>query len=287
MIAPRRNVAASVRARLLAGAKARGEEFSLTLQRYAAERFLYRLGCSMFAERFILKGAMLFALWKDVYRATKDVDLAGYGPSDPDSLRDAFSLICEVECPEDGVRFDPDSPRLEEILEQDEYTGWRVRILGDLDGMRLTLQVDVGFGDAVLPPAKREEYPVLLDALAPRIRAYPREAVVAEKFHALVKHDYRNSRMKDFYDLFVISSRFDFSGAMLCASLRATFEGRDDVSLPRTLPEGLTPGFFGIRKRRRCGGGIWSKTGWGRPPLISAKLESACEPFWGRWWMPW
>ncbi len=264
-----KNVAASVRARLLAGAKGRGEEFSLTLQRYAAERFLYRLGRSMFSDRFVLKGAMLFSLWKDVYRATQDVDLAGYGPDDPDSLREAFRLICEIPCPEDGVRFDPGSVRLSEILEKDEYAGWRARILGDLDGMRLTLYVDVGFGDVILPPAQVEDYPVLLDAPAPRIRAYPREAVVAEKFHALVKHGMRNSRMKDFYDLFVMASRFGFSGATLCASIRATFSTRPGSPFPEATPTGLTAEFYAT----------FEKADQWRGHLAKTRLREAPEDF--------
>lgn len=222
-----KNIAASVRARLLAGAQERKEGFTLTLQRYAAERFLYRLGASQYRERFVLKGAMLFALWgASFYRATRDVDLAGYTENDAGKLISIAQDICAVACPEDGLSFLPASVRAESIRDESEYHGFRVRLEATLEAARITVQVDIGLGDAIHPAPKDVSYPVLLDAPPPNIRAYPREAVVAEKFHAMVFHGDRNTRFKDFYDLYVLANRFPFDGTQLAASVAATFERR-------------------------------------------------------------
>lgn len=222
-----KNLAASVRARLLAGAHERKEDFNLTLQRYAAERFLYRLGASRHREHFVLKGAMLFALWgASFYRATRDVDLAGYVANDAAKLISIVQEICAVACPEDCLTFLPKSVRAESIRDEREYHGFRVRLEAMLEAARITLQVDIGLGDAIHPAPKVASYPVLLDAPSPNICAYPREAVVAEKFHAMVFHGGRNTRFKDFYDLYVLANRFPFDGTQLAASVAATFERR-------------------------------------------------------------
>jgi hypothetical protein len=223
----RKNIAASVRARLLAGAKERKEDFNLTLQRYAAERFLYRLGASQHREQFVLKGAMLFALWgASFYRATRDVDLAGYTEDDPGKVISIVQEICAVVCPEDGVTFLPRSVRAEAIRDEGEYHGFRVRLEATLEAARIALQIDIGLGDAVHPAPQDVRYPVLLDAPAPNIRAYPHEAVVAEKFHTMVLHGDRNSRFKDFYDVYVLANRFPFDGPQLAGAVAATFERR-------------------------------------------------------------
>jgi predicted nucleotidyltransferase component of viral defense system len=200
------NIPASIRARLLDGARARGDDFNLVLQRYAAERFLYRLGESRHRERFVLKGAMLFALWGgSFYRATRDLDFAGYGDSDPESFIQTTREICAMSFPGDGIEFDPDSARAEPIRDDTNYGGYRVRLEARLDTANITLQIDVGFGDAIVPPPRYEDYPVLIDMSRPRILSYPPEAVVAEKLHAIVTFGAATSRMKDFYDLFVLS----------------------------------------------------------------------------------
>jgi hypothetical protein len=222
-----KNIAASVRARLLAGAQKRKEDFNLTLQRYAAERFLYRLGASQHREQFVLKGAMLFALWgASFYRATRDVDLAGYTEDDAGKVISIVQEICTVACPEDGITFLPASVRAESIRDEGEYHGFRVRLEATLEAARITLQIDIGLGDAVNPAPQDVRYPVLLDAPAPNIRAYPQEAVVAEKFHTMVLHGERTTRFKDFYDLYVLANRFPFDGPQLAGSVAATFERR-------------------------------------------------------------
>ncbi len=244
MTKPPTNIPASIRARLLDGAKRRGEDFQLVLQRYGAERFLYRLGESDHRERFVLRGAMLFALWGgSLYRATRDLDLTGFGPNNKYSLTDAIREICQIPCALDGIEFLPDSVRAEPIRDESEYLGFRVRLEARLAGAIILLQVDVGFGNAIVPAATDEVYPVLLDGPPPRIRAYPCEAVVAEKFHAMVVLGAANTRMKDFYDLVVISVGFAFSGSTLAAAIAATFERRA-TPIPVAQPASLSPAFY-------------------------------------------
>ncbi len=193
----RKNVPASVHARLLAWAQERREDFNLTLQRYTAERFLYRLGASRHREHFVLKGAMLLALWgASLYRATRDLDLTGYTADDSRALIAIMQEICAISCPSDGVTFQPLTVQAEPIRDQSEYHGFRVKLKGLLGTARLNLQIDVGFGNAIEPPARDEEYPVLLEGPSPRIRAYGREAVVAEKLHAMVVLGAANSSLQ-------------------------------------------------------------------------------------------
>ncbi len=249
MTKPRTNIAASVRAKLLVRAQARGEEFNLVLQRYAAERFLYRLGESRHRDKFVLKGAMLFALWGgSMYRATRDLDLTGYGQDEIQWLTDAVREICMTPCPTDGLTFTPNAIQAEPIREESDYGGFRVRLDITLDGARIRLQVDVGFGNAIVPGAQDEEYPTLLNGPPPRIRAYPREAVVSEKLHAMVVLGSANTRMKDFYDLYVLSTLFSFAGDMLTQSIAATFERRK-TAIPEALPIALAPAFFAEESR--------------------------------------
>jgi len=239
------NVATSVRARLLEGARAREEDFSLVLQRYAAERFLYRLGESPHRERLVLKGAMLFAIWGgSLYRSTRDLDLTGYGDPEIEFWTRAVRDICEIPCSSDGIRFDPKTVRAEPIRDEDEYGGFRVRLEAGLAGARIRLRIDIGFGNAVFPAARDEEYPVLVEGPErPRIRAYPPEAVIAEKFHAMVVLGSVNSRMKDFYDLFVLAARFAFEGDTLARAVGATFERRS-TAVPEELPVALSAAFY-------------------------------------------
>src|SRR5438093_13566938 len=181
------DIAASVKARLLALAKAQREEFERTLVRYTGERLLYRLGVSPARERCILKGASLLTVWMpDPYRATRDVDVLSFGSPDDTAIRALVEEICSVPCSEDGLRFDPSGLVVEEIRGPEEYPGKRARFLALLGTARIHVQVDFGFGDALVAGPEEIEYPTMLNSLpAPRLRAYPREASVAEKFEAM------------------------------------------------------------------------------------------------------
>jgi len=221
------NLAASVRQRLLNLSVSRGEDPNLTLTRYALERLLYRLAHSDYNGQFILKGAMLFGLWMESnHRPTRDLDLLGFGEPSNERLTEVFERLCEVEVDPDGLNFDPQSIRVAEIREGQIYMGQRVKLVAFLSTARIPVQVDVGFGDVVTPDAEEIEYPTLLDLPAPTIRAYPPETVIAEKLQAMVALGMQNSRMRDYYDLWIISRQFSFEGAALVAAVQATFNRR-------------------------------------------------------------
>ena len=211
------DVAASIKGRLLNQAKAHREEFERTLARFAAERLLFRLGASAVRNRCILKGASLLAVWlPDPYRATRDIDVLAAGPTDAAAIRSLVEEICAVACPEDALRFDLSELVVETIRPEEEYSGKRARFRARLGNARIPVQLDIGFGDALAAEPEEIEYPTMLKALpAPRLRAYPREATVAEKFEAMVSLDTRNSRMKDFHDVWALAGAFAFHGPSL------------------------------------------------------------------------
>jgi predicted nucleotidyltransferase component of viral defense system len=224
---PPKDIGASVRARLSRLSRERGEDFQLVLTRYANERLLFRLASSRHAQRFVLKGAALFTLWTGKpHRATRDLDLLGFGEPGVDHVRGVFAEVLALDVADDGVRFDLGSLAVGLIREEQEYGGVRVELVARITNAQVRLQVDVGFGDAITPEASVVEFPPLLDFPAPRLRAYPRETVVAEKLEAMVQLGMANSRMKDFYDVAVLARDFDFDGALLARAMRATFERR-------------------------------------------------------------
>ena len=238
-----RNLAASVRQRLLNRARERREDFNYLLTRFANERLLFRLAESGHRDQFVLKGATLFELWHGaVHRATRDVDLLGSGEPAVERMQATFRELCVLAVEPDGLQFLDESVRAERIRDRQAHGGVRVRLDADLDGARIAIQVDIGFGDAVTPGVVEAEFPTLLDFPAPRLRAYPRETVVAEKFEAVVRLGIANTRMKDFYDLWVIATTFEFSGESLAPALAATFQRRG-TALPLEPPVGLRPEF--------------------------------------------
>lgn len=239
------DVAASVKARLLTKARSEQEEFERTLTRFAAERLLYRLGASTARERCILKGASLLTAWvPDPYRATRDIDVLAAGPTDDAAIRTLVEEICAVTCPEDGLRFDVSRMTLEPIRPEEEYSGRRARFLAYLGSARISVQIDFGSGDALATSPDEIAYPTILSDLpSPHVRAYPREATVAEKVEAMVKLDRRNSRMKDFHDVWALSTRFAFDGRRLRRSIAACFERRG-TPWTSELPRCLTSAFY-------------------------------------------
>ena len=239
------NVPASVRQRLLNLATQRKEDFGLLLTRYGLERFLYRLSVSRHRDSFVLKGALLLQLWTaEIYRPTRDLDLLGRGAPNLNH-RKIFSEICSQTTEEDGLTFLLDAIRVERIRDDEAYEGFRVLLEARLGKVRIPLQVDVGLGDTVVPAPQELEYPTLLEFPAPKLAAYTKESVVAEKFEALVKLGIANSRMKDFYDLRVLAQSFEFESAILATAIEATFETRR-TSLPTSLPLALRTDFYEI-----------------------------------------
>ena len=274
------NFAASVRARLLNVAKAQGVDFNQVLVRFALERILYRMTQSQHADRFLLKGALLFTLWYDMpHRATRDADLLGFGASDLASVAETFRDIATIAV-DDGIAFDPASVAVEEIRKEAGYGGVRVIIAGELAEARCKTQIDVGFGDAVTPAPVDSVYPVLLDDLpAPKLRAYPTYTVIAEKLHAIALLGITNSRLKDYFDLSVLLERETLDTDLLAQAIQATFERRG-MSVPDAVPIGLTDEFAHDSSRQSLWLAFLKKNELPPEPLpaIVDRLRSALAP---------
>jgi hypothetical protein len=281
------NVAASIRAQLRAHSGQTGEDFQFLLQRFASERFLYRLGQSPHRGRFVLKGAMLFVLWGGPF----------YRPSrGPEDVLAAIKDVCEAPVADDGLFFDPATLVAEPIRDDSEYHGLRVKFRAFLEKARIPMQIDIGFGDAIEPPAAEAEYPTLFDLPAPRILVYPHEAVVAEKLHAAVILGERSSRYKDFYDLHVLARHIAFDGTRLSRAIVATFD-RQRTPIGEAMPSALTPRFYADDARAGQWRAFLNRTNLTGAPLdftvTGESLQtflrpvwqalSRGEPFTGRW----
>ena len=238
------NMAASVKQRLLNLAREKGEVFQTVLQRYGLERLLYRLSKSPHASTYVLKGAQLFLIWHgDYYRPTVDADLLGRGSAEPEYQKKLWTAISQIPCKEDGLMIDAKSIRATASQLGAEYSGVRITMTALLERTRIPLQVDIGFGDAVVPRPRQKDFPVLLQMPAPRLSVYSPETVVAEKFEAMVHLGLDNSRMKDFYDLWLLARNFEFDSETLTNAVKATFARRETL-LPETTPAALTEAFY-------------------------------------------
>lgn len=275
------NVPAEVRRRLRAVARERQEDMQLLLVRFALERLLFRLSRSRFADKFILKGALLFNLWFDLpQRPTRDADLLGFDDAEPERLANIFRELTQMSGPglaEDGVEYLSDTVRAEPIREASSYHGVRVTLTALLDGARIPVQCDIGFGDAVTPPAERRALPVLLEFPEPTLRVYPAETVVAEKLEAVVRLAAFNSRMKDFFDLWVLFTKGSLDRALLPVAVRATFERRR-TKLPAEIPAGLGDAF--ARERSPMWNAFVTRHNITAPPFeeVVALLREECLP---------
>jgi predicted nucleotidyltransferase component of viral defense system len=256
-----KNVAASVRNRLLNIARQRGEDFQLILIQYALERMLFRLSHSEYSEEFVLKGAMLFQVWSgERHRPTRDIDFLGRGEPSETRFQEIFEDICSIEVDDDGLKFDATSIHVRTMKEAEKYQGIRIKLDAFLDSARIPVQVDIGFGDAITPGAIEIDYPVILDFATPKLSAYPRETVVAEKFQAMVMLGISNSRMKDFFDLWKLANKFEFDGAVLGKAIKATFERRE-TQVPNEMPLALTEEFTNDKQKMVQWNAFINKTG--------------------------
>jgi hypothetical protein len=223
----KKNLPASVRQRLLNLSETKDIAFELILSRYGVERLLYRLTKSKHKDSFLLKGAMLFAVWlPEAHRPTRDVDLLGFGSSELDLVERMFKELCVLPVEDDGLVFSQDSVTVREIREDAHYAGVRVTLFARLANSKVHIQVDIGYGDAVFPDPETVTFPVLLDFPAPMLRAYPIYTVVAEKLEAMVVLGEANSRMKDFFDLWFLSENFNFERSILMQAIKGTFDRR-------------------------------------------------------------
>ncbi|MFN0160545.1 MAG: nucleotidyl transferase AbiEii/AbiGii toxin family protein [Burkholderiales bacterium] len=275
-----RDLAASVRARLLAIAKSERSNFNQLLVRYALERFLYRLSTSAHADRFVLKGALLFTLWYDMpHRPTRDADLLGFGPSDLRSIGETFRDVASISV-DDGITFDPESVTAEDIRKDAGYAGARVVISGELATARCRTQFDIGFGDAVTPGPVPSRYPVLLeDFPAPHLRTYPVYTVIAEKLHAIALLGMTNSRIKDYLDLCVMLDRESLNTQTLAQAISATFSRRG-TAIPAGLPMGLSDEFAADPSRQALWAAFVKKNDLAMIPLadVVTRIRSALAP---------
>ncbi|MDG2169323.1 MAG: nucleotidyl transferase AbiEii/AbiGii toxin family protein [Opitutales bacterium] len=223
-----RNMAASVHQRLLNRARNEKRPFNELLQYYAMERFLYRLSKSPHSNALILKGALLLRAWGvSEFRPTMDIDLLGMSGYGETRLVTRIREITKIKVEEDGLRFDPQSIRTERITEDADYKGIRIRFRGTLGNARINMQIDVGFGDIVYPEPQKTDLPTMLDFPAPKLLCYTRESAIAEKFQAMINLGLLNSRMKDFYDVWILCRQCDFDGSELAEAVRLTFDKRE------------------------------------------------------------
>lgn len=242
------NLAASIRQRLLNLAKAQKRPFTEVLQYYAMERFLYRLSQSRHAESFILKGALMLRVWNaPAARPTMDIDMLGKTANNPQAIRDQVADILSTPVPADAMEFDAASITTEIIKEEADYQGVRVRVNAGLSGAKIVVQLDIGFGDALVPGPTRADFPCLLDLPVPNLLCYSRESAIAEKFEAMVKLGDLNSRMKDFYDIWLCARQFDFEASLLREAIAQTFRQRS-TPLPDQLP--FTESFVALKQQQ-------------------------------------
>jgi predicted nucleotidyltransferase component of viral defense system len=275
-----RDVAASTHARLLALANQRGEDFNRLLERFVFERFLFRLSISDLRDQMVVKGALLFVAWPGATdRATRDIDFLSLGHSDQEEVAHRIRGICETPVPhDDGVVFDLGSITTEEIRPQASYGGIRVKLMARLGKARIPTQIDLGFGDVVVPQPVDLSFPVLLDHPAPNVRAYPVESVVAEKLESISVHGLANSRLKDYYDLWMLAETFEFDGELLVRAVSATFRRRGR-SLPPLIPDGLTTSFFLDEDRPRLWRAFLDRTGITGAPQAFPEIGVALRAF--------
>ncbi len=273
------NIAASVRQKLKNQAARDKRPFSELLQYYAMERFLYRLSQSEHAGRFILKGALMLRVWQSPpfltqFRPTMDIDMLGKTSNEVNSICAQIDDIISIDT-DDGLAFDPDTVRGERIKEDADYEGVRVRFIGTLDNARVNMQIDVGFGDIVHPGPVEAELPTILDSAAFKLLCYSRESAIAEKFEAMIKLGELNSRMKDFYDIWLLSRQFDFDGIELTEAIRLTLEHRGS-DIPEVVTA-FTTDFINIKQ------GQWTafhkRLGQKHVPADFAEVVAGVEAF--------
>lgn len=204
-------------------------------------------------------------------RPTRDIDFLAYGENSPESLARVVREICAVPVADDGIGFDRQSVSARKTKEGADYEGVRVRFTGFLAKARIPMQLDIGFGDVILPEVEESHYPALLEATGPVLLTSPREAVVAEKFQAMVALGSLNSSMKDFFDLWLLARHFDFSGPILSEAIAATFRNRrTEID---TNPIALQAEFFALKRSNQLWEAFVRRS---RLEGVPASLDAIC-----------
>jgi len=278
------NLPASVHARLLRLAKQSDANFNVVLVRFATERLLYRLSRSPHADRFVLKGAWLFYVWALERRVTRDLDLLGFGNASPSAMEGVFREVLGSQVEPDGIEFDDAELQVAEMREGAAYPGVRVRVVARLGNARIPLQVDVGFGDIVVDPPAKTELPTLLGLPAPELSIHPVEAVVAEKIEAMVRFDEINTRLKDYFDLYLLATEVTIDHARLARQLAQTFKRRG-TPIPVEEPAGLSDAFASDPERNARWRAVLERSGaWLQAPRRASWRSSAGFVSWS--WGP-
>ena len=231
-----KNIEASIKARLKNKAQETNRPFAEVMQYYGMERFLYRFSKSKYADKFVLKGALLFAVWQiPDRRTTLDIDFLARFDNEVATIERVMKDVCDTSVDPDGLKFDPQTVKGMKIKEDADYEGVRIKFTGFLDRAEIPMQIDVGFGDIVYPKTKAIDYPVILDFPKPHLNGYPQESVISEKFEAMIKLGLLNSRMKDFYDIWLMMRQFEFKGANIASAIKKTFNNRK-TDIPNKKP---------------------------------------------------
>jgi len=231
-----KNIEASIKARLKNKAQETNRPFAEVMQYYGMERFLYRFSKSKYADKFVLKGALLFAVWQiPDRRTTLDIDFLARFDNEVETIEKVMRDACDTSVDPDGLKFDSQTVKGMKIKEDADYEGVRVKFTGFLDRAEIPMQIDVGFGDIVYPKTKVIDYPVILDFPKPHLNGYPQESVISEKFEAMIKLGLLNSRMKDFYDIWLMTRQFEFKGANIASAIKKTFNNRK-TDIPKKKP---------------------------------------------------
>ena len=246
-----KNLPASIQARLKKEALDQGKPFIELLQYYGMERFLYRLSKSQYVDKFILKGGLLIYGWNiPLRRPTRDIDLRGYVDNRKRTILSAIKEVIRESVPEDGIMFDAKTISIEQTQIDADYEGSRVKFTGYLGKVRIPMQIDIGFSDVLASRVQRLEYPtVLADTKTPRLKSYPKESMVSEKFHAMIRHAQINSRFKDYYDIWLIADNFEFEARSLQKAIEKTFAKRQ-TEIPAERPVGLAAEFAATNRDR-------------------------------------
>ncbi len=275
---PETNIAHSVKQRLLDEARRTDRLYNEIEQYYAMERFLYRLSRSEHRDKFVLKGALLFTVWHSRrFRATRDIDLLGRLDNSPTGIAKVFGHVCSQDTPDDGLLFNPSSVTTVAIAGDADYQGVRVNVDGRLDTSRIRIQIDIGFSDVVVPSPTEVDYPTILDFPPPRLKAYSRESVVAEKLEAMVSLGEANSRMKDFADLWFLASHFNFDGEILAKAISSTFTQRQAAI--QIQPIALSPDFAQIKPMQTRWQAFFRRSSPGDVPADFAEVVDGIARF--------
>lgn len=271
--------AQSTLARLARHARSLGVDANLVLTRFATERFLYRISRSPHAGRFVLKGALLMLVWfGETIRPTRDADLLGFGRLSDEDIMDIFRDVCATKVDPDAMTYLQETIRVTDIRPEDAYGGRRVTLRAQLGSARLRVQADIGIGDAVVPAPRWLEYPSLLDLPRPRLKAYRPETVIAEKFHAMVALGAINSRMRDFFDVYLLANSSSVDRDLLDRAIRATFKRRR-TTVPDGLPFALTTEFATMKEKQTQWRAFLKKNGLASVPDDLGKIVECLARF--------